>query len=136
NLLARAIAAGQPPAGKRAPRDHAHPVALAGRKHVILDLPDQDRVGRLLTDEPLPPPALGDPLSLDDLAGGKCGGPDVANLSGVDQVTERRQRLVDVGIRLRAVDLVQVDPVGAEPPQAVLDLPDDPPPRVSELVWI
>ena len=32
---------------------------------------------------------------------------------GADQVGQRRQRLVDVGVRLGPVDLVEVDPVGA-----------------------
>jgi hypothetical protein len=34
------------------------------------------------------------------------------------------------------VDLVEVDPVGAQPPKAILDLLDDPATRVSELVGI
>ena len=38
------------------------------------------------------------------------------------EIGERAERLVDVGVVLGAVDLVQVDPIGAEPPQAVLDL--------------
>jgi hypothetical protein len=47
----------------------------------------------------------------------------------VDEVGERAERLVEVGVRVRAVDLVEVDVVGAEPAQRVLDLGDDPAPR-------
>jgi hypothetical protein len=34
------------------------------------------------------------------------------------------------------VDLVQIDPIGLQPAQAVLDLGDDPTARVAELVRI
>jgi hypothetical protein len=48
-----------------------------------------------------------------------------------DQVGERAERLLDVGSRLGAVDLVEVDPVGAEPAQRVVDLADDPAARIA-----
>jgi hypothetical protein len=50
------------------------------------------------------------------------------------EVAQRPQRLVDVGVRLGAVDLVEVDPIGLQPPQRVLDLGDDPAPRVAAAV--
>jgi hypothetical protein len=52
----------------------------------------------------------------------------------VHQVAERAEGLVDVGADLGPVDLVEVDPVGLQPAQAVLDLPDDPAPGVAEAV--
>ena len=52
------------------------------------------------------------------------------------EVAERAERLVDVGVGLGAVDLVEVDPVRFQPAQAVLDLFDDPAARVAELVRI
>jgi hypothetical protein len=73
---------------------------------------------------------------VDDLAGGKCRGADVPDLAGVDQIAQGSQRLVDVGIGLGAVDLIEVDPVGLQPPQTVLHLPDDPAARVAELVRV
>jgi hypothetical protein len=39
------------------------------------------------------------------------------------------ESLVDVGVRVEAVDLEQVDPVGAQPAQRVLHRTGDPPPR-------
>ena len=101
-------------------------MARARGQHVGLDGTDEDRVRRLLGHEPLKPPVARDPLCLDDLAARECGGADVADLALVDQVGQRRQRLLDVGMRFGAVDLVQVDPVGAEPPQRVLHRADDP----------
>src|SRR3954454_18574929 len=61
---------------------------------------------------------------------------DVANLAGAHEVGEGAEGLVDVGVELGAVDLVEVDPVGAEAAQAVLDLGDDPAARVAELVGV
>jgi hypothetical protein len=52
--------------------------------------------------------------------------PDVADLALADEVAERRERLLDVGVRMRPVDLVEVDPVGPQPAQRVLDRADDP----------
>jgi hypothetical protein len=36
---------------------------------------------------------------------------DVADLTGADKVGEGAERLIDVGVRIVAVDLVKVDPV-------------------------
>jgi hypothetical protein len=71
-------------------------------------------------------PVARDPLGLDDLAGRKGRGADVADLALVHEVAEGRQGLLDVGVGAWAVDLVEVDPVGAQSPQRVLDLADDP----------
>ena len=51
--------------------------------------------------------------------------PEVADLPLVDQIGERAERLVDVGVRVGAVDLVEVDPIRVQAPQGVLDAPDD-----------
>ena len=47
-----APAAGQPATGQRAVGQRAHPVPQRRRQHVLLDAADQDRVRRLLGDEP------------------------------------------------------------------------------------
>jgi hypothetical protein len=111
-------------------------VAQAGREHVGLDPAREQAVGRLLADEALEPALARRPLRLDDLRRRERGGADVADLALVDEVRQRAQRLLDVGVRLGTMDLVEVDPVGLEPPQGVLDLADDPAPRVAELVGV
>jgi len=80
--------------------------------------------------------ALGHPLGLDDLRGRERGGADRTHLAGADEVGQRAERLVDVGVHLGAVDLIEVDPVGPQAAQAVLDLLDDPAARVAELVGV
>jgi len=52
------------------------------------------------------------------------------------QVGQGAQGFLDIGVTLRAVHLVQVDPVRAEPPEAVLHLLHDPTPRVAALVGV
>jgi arginase family enzyme len=54
----------------------------------------------------------------------------------VDEVGERAERLLDIDVGLVAVDLVEVDPVGAEAFQRVLDLADDPAARDAALVRV
>ena len=54
----------------------------------------------------------------------------------MDEIAQGAERLVDIGLGARAVDLVEVDPVGLQPAQRVLDLGDDPPPRVATLVGV
>jgi hypothetical protein len=60
--------------------------------------------------------------------------PEVADLALADQVAERAEGLVQVDGGVVAVDLVQVEVVGPEAPQRVLDFPEDPPARVAAVV--
>src|SRR5882724_12235290 len=75
--------------------------------------------------------ALCDPLRLDDQLGRERRRPDRAHLSRADEVRQRRQRLVEVGVQIRTVHLVEVDVVDVESPQAVLDRLLDPPRRAT-----
>ena len=54
----------------------------------------------------------------------------------MDQVRERGKRFLDVGARVRPVDLVQVDVVGLQAAQRVLDRGHDPAPRGTLVVGI
>ena len=136
DLPALAVAARQPAAGQRAVGQDAHAVAQAGREDVVLDRAGQDRVRRLLRAEALAASALGCPLRLDDLRRGDRRGAEGADLARVDEVGERAERLVDVGARIEAVDLVEVDPVGAQPAQRALDRLGDPAPRRAAAVGV
>ena len=88
----------------------------AGGQDVGLDGTDEDRIRRLLGDEALEAAIARDPLRLDDLAGRKGGGTDVADLALLYEVAERRKRFFDVRVRVAAVDLVEIDPIGAQSP--------------------
>ena len=136
-LGALAPPARQPAAGERAPRDHAHAVALAGRQHVGLDAADEHRVGRLLADEALAAAVARHPLGLDDLRRRERRRADVADLALVRRGRESAPSVSSMSVSgLGAVDLVEVDPVGLQAAQRGLDLADDPAPRVARLVGV
>src|SRR6185369_11009461 len=128
------ILAGQPAAFERAPHDVADAEVLAHREVLQLHHPAQHAVRRLQRDEPLPAMPPADLDRLDDLPGREALLPlrltgvvvgraaDVAHLPLAYQVVERGQRLVHRRRRVGAVDLVEVDDVGAEAAQAVLHL--------------
>ena len=52
------------------------------------------------------------------------------------QVRQRRQRLLDVGIRRGPMHLVEVDIVGPEPAQRIVERPGEPTPRAASPVGI
>src|SRR3954447_10468594 len=133
-VLALAVFAAQPAARQRAPRDHADAVALAGGEDVGLDPAHEHAVRRLLGLEALEAAVARDPLRLDDLRRGERRGAEVADLARPDEVGERRERLLDVGVLARAVDLVEVDVVGPQAAERVLDLRHDPAPRAALVV--
>ena len=112
------------------------PCRRGGGQHVELDAADEHRVRRLLGAEALEVAGARGPLRLDDLAGRVGGGADVADLALLDEVGQRAEGFLNVGFGVRSVDLVEVDPVGAEPLEGVLDLGDDPAARAAALVGI
>ena len=111
-------------------------MALHRREDVLLDAADQDRVRRLLGDEPLQVAVPGCPLGLDDLRSGVRRGADVADLALADEVGEGAEGLLHVGVGAGPVDLVEVDVVGAQAAQGVLDLAHDPAAGSAALVRV
>jgi hypothetical protein len=96
----------------------------------------EQRVRRLLADEPLPTAPFRRPLRGDDLARRIGRRSDRAHLPGADEIRERAECLVVVGVEIPAMDLVKVDPVGAEPAQTRVALPDEPAAGVAALVHV
>jgi hypothetical protein len=78
----------------------------------------------LLADEPAEASPLSDAERLHQLPASVVGAADVADLAGTDQVVEGGQRLVKGRLAVPLVDLVQVDAVSAQPPQAGLTFAD------------
>ena len=69
---------------------------------------------------------LGHPLRFDDLLSGERRVPERPDEAGPLQVRQRAEGLVEAGVPVVAVQLVQVDVVGAQTPQAGLDRSADP----------
>src|ERR1700689_878581 len=70
-------------------------------------------------------------MCLDDLIGRETRAAEGADLPLADQVAQYRERLLGVSAVIWPMDLVEVYPVGIEAPQALLDLGQDPAPRVA-----
>ena len=68
---------------------------------------------------------LRSPEGFDHLPGRKSARADVEYLAGTDQVIEGPERFVDRNRRLGTMDLVEVDPVGLQPPEARLAFRND-----------
>jgi len=104
---------------------------LAKLRDIFADIP-QHLVGA----EPFAAATLRCPLRFHDLRGGDRRGAERADLAGVDEIRKHPERLVDVRVRVEAVDLVEIDPVGVEPAQTVLDRLRDPAPGGSAVVRV
>ena len=102
-------------------------MALHGGQHILFDAADQDRVRRLLGDESFGVAISRGALRLHDLGSGVRRRPDVADLALSDEIGQRPEGFLDVGVLAGPVDLIQVDVVGVQAPQRVLDLSHDPP---------
>src|SRR5207244_2835337 len=72
--------------------------------------------------EAVPPRRL---LRLDDLLRREVRAADEANLAGPNEIVQRTQRFLDWRLRIRLMQLVKIDPIGIESPQARLDRAHD-----------
>ena len=113
--------AGQEPAGQRAPGDDADALGAAQREHLALFLAIDEVVVVLHRDEPRPAPALGHLEHLRELPGKHARRADVARLAGPHDVVQRLEGLLDRGVRIEPVDLIEIDVIGPEAPQRGVD---------------
>lgn len=90
---------------------------MAGRDNLPLDIPGEQEVLRLQRRGPDEASKLGEADDLLDLASGVDGQSDVADRARADGVVEKAQRLIERGVRIEGVHLVQVDRVDCESPQ-------------------
>ena len=116
---------GEAAAGERAPGDHADAFALAERHHFAFFLAIHEVVVVLHRDESRPAVAIGEVERLGELPGVHAARADVASLAGLHHVVERGERFFDRRFVIPAMDLVEVDVVGAEAAEAVVDFGED-----------
>ncbi len=107
-------------ASERRPRNEPEPLGVAKRNHLPLFFAIQQVVLRLHRDEPRPPIALGDAQRAHQLPGVPGAGADVAHFPLSNELLERAERLLDRHGVVEAMDLIEVDGLDAEPPQAAL----------------
>ena len=114
---ASVVLAGEDPARERDVGDEADPEPLTCRQELPLGSGLQPGVLALLGHERRQSPLGRDRVRLLDHLRGEVGGADRAHGALLDELVQRLQRLLERRHAVRAVVLVEVDPVGAEPAQ-------------------
>ena len=108
---------GEQAIGQRVVRQHTQP-EVPGRGHQLgLGRPLQQRPLVLRGDERLGAGLPGQVRGVGGLPAGQVGMPQVAHLALGDQLGQRVQGFLDRGLRVRGVQLVEVQVVGAQPAQ-------------------
>src|SRR5215218_1778832 len=119
SLAARTVRCSPP--RQRAPGDASDALVEAEREHLPLLLAVDQVVVVLHRGEPGPPTRRGGVLGLGELPGVHARRAEVAGLAGPHDVVEGPHRLLDRGLVVPAVDLVEVDVVGPQPVQRGVD---------------
>ena len=132
--LAAADLAGEPSPAERAPDDRAHLLVERQRHQLPLVVAADQRIVGLVGDVAGQAVLLRDGQRLHQVPAREVRAADVADLAGPHQVVERAQHLLDRRHGVEAVELVEVDVVGAEPAQARLDRPDQVVARRADVV--
>ncbi len=117
--------AGEAAAGEGAPGDDADAFGFAEAHHLALFFAVEEVVVVLHGDEAGPAVEVGDIECLGELPGVHGGGADVADFAGLDDVMEGFHGLFDGGFAVPAMDLVEVDVVGAEAFEALVEFEED-----------
>ena len=117
--------AGEAAAGQRAPGNDADAFGLAEAHHLALFFAIEQVVVVLHGDEARPAVQVGEIERLGELPGVHGRRADVAHLAGLDHVVQRFERLFDGRFVVPAVNLVEVDVVGLEAAQALVELEED-----------
>ena len=116
-------------ARQRAPRDDANALVGAQGQHLTFLFTVQQVVVVLHADETRPAIGVGHMLGGGELPCPHRRGTEVANFASTDDIVQRLHRLGDRCAMVPSVDLVQVDVIGTESPQAVIDRRHDGHPR-------
>src|SRR5260370_678974 len=123
------VFAAEEPARQREIGQEAEAVGFYRRQQLALDVAGDEAVLVLAGDEGVEGAVARGPGRLDHLPRCVVGAADVAHLALAHEVVERAQRLLDRRQRVRAMHLVEVDPIGLEALQAPLHSAHDVAPR-------
>src|SRR4029453_5443953 len=126
---------GKPSSIQRAPCQQPHAEGLNGRQDVDLDVPHENRIRRRLGHEALEATLRADRMRLRLVPRGEHRATEVPDLADPYQIGQHVERLLEVGVEIGPMDLVQVDVIGAKAFEARLDLAHDPKPRGTLFIW-
>src|SRR5437899_9084773 len=99
---------------------------LNGRQHVELDGAHEDGIRRRLGDETLEATLRADRMRLRLVPRGKHRATEVPDLAVPYEIGQHIERLLEVGVEVGPMDLIEVDVIGAKAFEARLDLTHDP----------
>src|SRR6266516_5508977 len=116
--LVAVVFAGEEAVGEGEVGQQADAIALAGGDDVVLGVALEEAVVVLGGDVAGAVFGAGDPVGFDDLPAGVVGGAGVADLALGDEVVEGGEGLLDGGVPVGLVLLVEVDVVGLEAAEA------------------
>ena len=122
---------GQEATGDGVVGDDPDALLTAEREHLTLYLAEQQVVARLHRVEPGQPERLAAPDGADQLVGEEIRTPDVADLALMDEIVERAERLVDRGLCIEPMQLIEIDVVGLQATQGRVNGVEDVPSRVA-----
>lgn len=120
-----AVLSGEEAPGEGVVRDDADTLLGAQRKELAFDFAEEEVVAGLDGIEACGPENLAAADGAGDLVGEEVGAADVADFARADEVIERPEGFVDGGVGVGAVELVEVDVVGAEPAEGGVDGVED-----------
>ena len=119
--LTRFVLAGEESAAERTVRHDADTEGLRHGYHLLFDRTVNQTVPRLLYHPRRKPVALRQPQAMRDLPSGKVGGADIAHFALLHQVVQCADGLFEGRGRVRDVEVVNIDVVGLQTPQRILD---------------
>ena len=125
---------GEQAAVQRRVGDDGQPELRAGGRELAFRGPVDQVVLDLHGDGRVQATIVRDPQGTGDLPGGVVGQADVADLALPDEVVVGLEGLLQRGVRVGVVGVVEVEVVGLQAAQAGLDLPDDMPARQAAVV--
>ena len=115
------VLAGQHAGGERVEGQQAQSLGAQRRDQFLFRLAHQQAVFVLRRDEARGADLLGQPVGIDRLPARQVAGADRPHLAGAHQIVHRPQHLFHVRVGVQRVQLVEVDAVGLQPAQAVLE---------------
>lgn len=117
-----AVFPGQDTASQREIRDNAYALIKTKRNKFVLGCSIGKRVAGLRGNIPRVSSHFADAEGLHQLPGGVVGGANVAHFAGRNHVIQRAQCFIQRGMRVKGMDLVQIDIIRLQTPQAVFQL--------------
>src|SRR5438045_9201427 len=109
-----AVFPGKPSSIQRAPCQESHAEMLNGRQNIELDAPHENGIRRRLGDEALEATLRADRLRLRLVPRGKHRATEVPDLAVPHEIGRHVERLLEAGVEVGPMDMIEVDVISAK----------------------